>query len=266
MYLVIILLILITGQVIVGAKRRQLSLAHLIRHFFWMEESWQNQILGVLQISVILLLSVGKTVRAEEGSQRLIVFFLSFVAYSLLLKILISLALWLTEYLVSITLGIAFSILTPTVILLLFSSINTVITRQVAFVALIMSVVMVYLEMLHYITGEETECGDKKRSKKTKIKSIIAWLIIILSNLYTLVVLVQFTSEPYIHHFIQANTFNEQSAIDLFYYLIITFTTVGFGDVCPQTSLAKILTMLIALSGMLFSGIFVATILAVDEK
>ena len=136
MYLILILLILITGQVIVGAKKGQLSLVHLVRSFFWMEETWQNQILGMLQVGVILLLSVGKTLRAEQGSQRLIVFCLAFIAYSLLLKILITLTLWFTEYLVSITLGITFSILTPTVILLLFSSINTAVTRQVAFVAL----------------------------------------------------------------------------------------------------------------------------------
>lgn len=262
MFLVLILLVLVVGQVVVAIKHQHFSLIYLVEKFLGIEKNWQDKLLGLLQMSVILLLSIGKAVRLENSGQRWIVFLLAFISYSLLLKVLISFILWLLEYLMSMTLGIAFSILIPTIILLFFSAIDTPFIRQAALMALILSVIMVYLEMLYYITGEEQE----KRSKRVKIKSIMAWLVIILSNLYTLLVLVQFTGSSSAHHFIQAETFNEQSAIDLFYYLIITFTTVGFGDVCPQTTLAKMLTMLIALSGMLFSGMFVATILAVEEK
>ena len=266
MYLVLILLILLVGQLIVGAKSKQLSLKHVVKEFFWVEGSWQDQMIVLLQKGVVILLSIGKVLKQEGEIQKSIVFLLAFVMYSLLLKLLISFILWLEEYLMSMTLDIVFSILTPTVILMFFSTINTVITRQVAFMALITSVVIVYLEMLHFITGEVPYKPDTKRGKALKVKSIIAWLVIILSNLYTLLVLVQFTGHSRVHHFIQAETFNQQSAVDLFYYLVITFTTVGFGDVYPQTTLAKVLTIMIALSGMLFSGMFIATILAVDES
>ena len=266
MYLVVLLLILLVGQLIMGTKNKRLSLKWLLKQLFGIEGSWQDKLLGIMQMGSVSLLSIVKVIKQEGDIQKLIVFILTFITYSLLLKVLISLLVWLEEYLVSMTLDIAFSILTPTLILMFFTAINTMLIRQVAFIALIVSVVRVYLEMLHFITGQEPYKSGPKMGKALKVKSIIAWLVIILGNLYTLLALVQFTGNPKIHHFIQAETFNMQSAIDLFYYLVITFTTVGFGDVYPQTSLAKLLTMMIALSGMLFSGMFIATILAVDEN
>ena len=91
-------------------------------------------------------------------------------------------------------------------------------------------------------------------------------MIIILINLYTLVIFTQFYLLPNRHHFIMAEEPNLYAAIDLLYYLVITFTTVGFGDIHPYTPLAKLITILIAASGMFFSAVFVGTILSLQEK
>lgn len=120
MYLVLILLILLVGQLIVGAKSKQLSLKHVVKEFFWVEGSWQDQMIDLLQKGVVILLSIGKVLKQEGEIQKSIVFLLAFVMYSLLLKLLISFTLWLEEYLMSMTLDIAFSILIPTVILMFF--------------------------------------------------------------------------------------------------------------------------------------------------
>ena len=135
------------GQVIAATKHKQFSLIDLVEQFLGIEKNWQDKLLGLLQMGVILLLSIGKTLRLENNSQRWMVFLLAFFTYSLLLKILISFILWLLEYLMSMTLGVTFSILIPTIILLFFSVINTPFIRQVALMALVLSVVMVYLEM-----------------------------------------------------------------------------------------------------------------------
>lgn len=266
MYLVVLLLLLLVVQLIMGAKNKQIDFKRLLKQLFGIEGDWQERLLGVMQLLGVSLLSLVKVLRQEGDLQKIIVMILTFITYSVLLKLLLGLLMWLEEYLVSMTLEIAFSILTPTLILMFFTAIHTVLIRQVAFIALIVSVMRVYAEMLHFITGQEGYRLGVKMGKALKVKSIIAWLIIILGNLYTLLALVQFTGDTKVHHFIQAEVFDVQSGIDLFYYLVITFTTVGFGDVYPQTSLAKLLTIMIALSGMLFSGMFIATILAVDEK
>jgi voltage-gated potassium channel Kch len=49
--------------------------------------------------------------------------------------------------------------------------------------------------------------------------------------------------------------------IDYLYYEIITFTTVGYGDIIPSTVPAKILAMFTALFGATHGVTFVAIIL-----
>jgi voltage-gated potassium channel len=48
------------------------------------------------------------------------------------------------------------------------------------------------------------------------------------------------------------------SRFDSFYWSFITATTVGYGDIRPQKTPSKILSVVIALCGFLLTGIFVA--------
>jgi voltage-gated potassium channel len=49
--------------------------------------------------------------------------------------------------------------------------------------------------------------------------------------------------------------------VDYFYYEIITFTTVGYGDIVPTTAQGKLLAMCTALLGATHGVTFVALIL-----
>ena len=46
--------------------------------------------------------------------------------------------------------------------------------------------------------------------------------------------------------------------LDSLYWAFITATTVGYGDIRPTQQLTKILSILVAFTGLIFSGIMVA--------
>jgi Ion channel len=48
------------------------------------------------------------------------------------------------------------------------------------------------------------------------------------------------------------------SRSDSFYWSFITATTVGYGDIRPQNGLSKILSIVVALTGLTLTGILVA--------
>ena len=45
---------------------------------------------------------------------------------------------------------------------------------------------------------------------------------------------------------------------DAFYWSMITAFTVGYGDMIPRTRLTKILALIVAITGILFTGLVVA--------
>jgi voltage-gated potassium channel len=48
------------------------------------------------------------------------------------------------------------------------------------------------------------------------------------------------------------------SAFDSFYWSFITGTTVGYGDIRPQRAVARVLSIVVALIGLTFTGILIA--------
>lgn len=57
-----------------------------------------------------------------------------------------------------------------------------------------------------------------------------------------------------------------ESNFDLFYYTIITFTTVGYGDISPVSNLAKIMSIIISATSVICITIFLSSVLSYKDK
>ena len=53
---------------------------------------------------------------------------------------------------------------------------------------------------------------------------------------------------------------------DLLYYTVITFATIGYGDIVPISPVAKFMSILISMTSILCLTIFIASILGYEEE
>ena len=235
---------------------------------YWTKGDFEDRILGILQLLIIMCISFVKATKTEGFIEMSMVFILTFISFIWLIKVLLNLVEWIQEYIHTMPLNIVFTLAVPCIILLNLKQMNEWIEIQVCFIALLMSVLIVYMELISIVLGRGNYMSSAKyliQNSAHKLKSILTWFVIILVNLYTLLLFIQFFMGAEAHHFIENEVLTKSSAVDLFYYLVVTFTTVGFGDISPHTMIAKVITALVALSGMLFTGIFVGCILNLKE-
>ncbi|CEP44355.1 potassium channel family protein [Paraclostridium sordellii] len=89
------------------------------------------------------------------------------------------------------------------------------------------------------------------------IASILILLMLII-NLYLIVCLINGLEKG---AFLNANT-----NFDLFYYTVITFTTIGYGDIIPTTVLAKVASMLISVTSVVCLSVFLSSVLSYKDE
>ncbi len=264
------LIALMGVQILKRFKNEPFSLEGLLAYLipYWKEGDGEDKLLGILQIVIVSCISLIQAIKTVGLGEQLIIFTLTFVSLIWMIKTLIGVMEWLEEYLHIMTVNVIFTTGVPLIILLNMYQIQGPIEIKVCLIALLMSIVIVYTELISMILGTGSYKHMTKKilgNNGLKLKSILTWFFIILGNFYTLLLFIQFYMGERMHHFIEAERLTKESAVDLFYYLIVTFTTVGFGDIRPNTLMAKLVTALIALSGMLFTGIFVGSILTLEE-
>ena len=57
-----------------------------------------------------------------------------------------------------------------------------------------------------------------------------------------------------------------KTILETLYLSFITALTIGYGDICPETIIGKIISILLGIIGMIFTGIFVAAAIKSLEK
>ncbi|MDO5346922.1 MAG: potassium channel family protein, partial [Lachnospiraceae bacterium] len=126
------------------------------------------------------------------------------------------------------------------------------------FLILILCVFFLIYLMLRIIGLPNNIIGSNEKDLRESLSAYLILLILYITDLFLLCV--------YIEH-IWPGSFAYSSSIekeisnwDLFYYTIMTFTTVGYGDISPLTRISQIFACLVALSNILCVGVFVGVI------
>ena len=114
---------------------------------------------------------------------------------------------------------------------------------------------------VRYLFSEKLEKKDVELINSELIKTVFVWFLIIMSILY-LEVFLTTRIDPNAFVFNSSDLNAVTTKIDLFYYLLICFSTVGFGDIIPNTGLGKVTTIGIAITSFLFLILFVSSMIS----
>ena len=96
----------------------------------------------------------------------------------------------------------------------------------------------------------------------TRREPVYVWIAFLLSSAFICSILACFAIEyDLLPHTPEPSITHSRPLIDYLYYEIITFTTVGYGDILPSTVQGKLLAMCTALPGATHGVTFVALFL-----
>ena len=107
----------------------------------------------------------------------------------------------------------------------------------------------------HNIKSEKEE---KTNFARVLIAAILV-LVMLVMNLYLAVCFVNALADGVAY-------LNATGNFDLFYYTIITFVTIGYGDIVPVTTSAKVVAIVISITSVICLTIFLSSILSSKEK
>lgn len=143
---------------------------------------------------------------------------------------------------------------------------------KVVLIGLLVSYIL-NMTMLIHISMEPVTCclcryGQKKKiEQKYPLKVVLAGALILMMlivlNLFLAVVMI---SNLFDHAYINVATAAPVTNVDLLYYTVISFTTIGYGEIVPQRLESKVMAILIAYTSVMCLVIFVSAILALKEK
>jgi len=98
--------------------------------------------------------------------------------------------------------------------------------------------------------------------RHTRREPVYVWIAFLLSSAFICSILACFAIEyDILPHTQERSITHGRPLVDYLYYEIMTFTTVGYGDIVPTTAQGKLLAMCTALLGATHGVTFVAIVL-----
>lgn len=130
------------------------------------------------------------------------------------------------------------------------------------FLGLLMVIICYYLNLkvLLTILVKPTNVKSAKEEETSFARLMIAsilLLVMLILNLYLAVCFVNSIGESVY--------LNSNGYFDLFYYTIITFTTIGYGDIIPTTIPAKIVAIIISVTSVICLTVFLSSVLSYKD-
>lgn len=116
------------------------------------------------------------------------------------------------------------------------------------------------LKVLLNILVKPTNVKSAKEEETSFARLMIAsilLLVMLILNLYLAVCFVNSIGESVY--------LNSNGYFDLFYYTIITFTTIGYGDIIPTTIPAKIVAIIISVTSVICLTVFLSSVLSYKD-
>lgn len=155
---------------------------------------------------------------------------------------------------------------------LLYSKETMAACGNIVLVGLIVSY-MLNMSMLIHISMEPVNCHLCRCQKKQKIeekyplKIVLAGaLILIMLIVFNLFLGVVMIASLYPNAYQNLAPAQGLTYLDLLYYTVISFTTIGYGEIVPQRLESKAMAIIIAYTSVMCLVIFVSSILALKDK
>lgn len=104
---------------------------------------------------------------------------------------------------------------------------------------------------------------EQKYPLKVVLSGAIILVVLIVINLFLAVNLV---NQLFPGAYISINTGSSVSEFDLFYYTVISFTTIGYGEIVPQCLESRLMAIIIAYTSVMCLVIFISSVLSLKDK